>query len=158
MSALHVTWPLVRSSARDYCSTVTLVDPSGGKLTCMLFSGSPDTLPKIFKVGDIVRFHRLKIQEFNKEVQGVTSPGFSTLTFDGILGASLTPRTTSKRYCFTDEDKKMVDMLRNWAVTSSVVSEPTIQLLSVQPMQYFDLTCQLVAKADVDGASVLLKV
>lgn len=150
--------PPYRTKGTDYCSTVTLVDPSGGKLTCMLFSGSPDTLPKIFKVGDIVRFHRLKIQEFNKEVQGVTSPGFSTLTFDGILGASLTPRTTSKRYCFTDEDKKMVDMLRNWAVTSSVVSEPTIQLLSVQPMQYFDLTCQLVAKADVDGASVLLKV
>lgn len=31
------------------------------KLTCTLFSGNLDSLPKIYKVGDIVRFHRIKV-------------------------------------------------------------------------------------------------
>lgn len=45
----------------DYCSVVTLVDPSNVKLTCTLFNGNLDSLPKIYKVGDIVRFHRIKV-------------------------------------------------------------------------------------------------
>ncbi|XP_030816176.1 protection of telomeres protein 1 isoform X2 [Camarhynchus parvulus] len=49
------------SKGTDYCSIVTLVDQSNVKLTCSLFSGNLDFLPKIYKVGDIVRFHRIKV-------------------------------------------------------------------------------------------------
>ncbi|XP_069852782.1 protection of telomeres protein 1 isoform X4 [Dipodomys merriami] len=38
------------------------------------------------------------------------------------------------------------------------LSKGTVQLCDVQPMQYFDLTCQLLGKAEVDGTSFLLKV
>lgn len=31
------------------------------KLTCTLFNGNLDSLPKIYKNGDIVRFHRVKV-------------------------------------------------------------------------------------------------
>lgn len=31
------------------------------KLTCTLFNGNLDSLPKIYKIGDIVRFHRIKV-------------------------------------------------------------------------------------------------
>ncbi|KAM6152258.1 protection of telomeres protein 1 [Erethizon dorsatum] len=52
----------------------------------------------------------------------------------------------------------MVEALRIWASTHISPSSTLVQLCDVQPMQYFDLTCQLLGKAQVDGASFLLKV
>uniref|UniRef100_A0A8B9C5Z6 Protection of telomeres protein 1 n=1 Tax=Anser brachyrhynchus TaxID=132585 RepID=A0A8B9C5Z6_9AVES len=115
------------SKGTDYCSVVTLVDQSNVKLTCTLFNGNLDSLPKIYKIGDIVRFHRIKIREYNGQMQGITSAGFASLTFDGTVGAPVIPRTSTK-------------------------------LSGVRPMLFFDLTCQLVGKAQVDGSSFLLKV
>ncbi|XP_027738504.1 protection of telomeres protein 1 isoform X3 [Empidonax traillii] len=146
------------SKGTDYCSVVTLVDPSNVKLTCTLFNGNPDSLPKIYKVGDIVRFHRIKIREFNGQMQGITSGGFASLTFDGTVGAPLVPRTSSKMYTFMDEEHKRIEELRVWAASNISISGPAAKLSSVQPMLFFDLTCQLVGKAQVDGSSFLLKV
>ncbi|NWX12211.1 POTE1 protein, partial [Aegotheles bennettii] len=146
------------SKGTDYCSVVTLVDPSNVKLTCTLFNGNLDSLPKIYKVGDIVRFHRIKIREYNGQMQGITSAGFASLTFDGTVGAPVVPRTSSKAYTFMDEEQKIIEELRVWAATNLSVSGPAAKLSGVQPMLYFDLTCQLVGKAKVDGSSFLLKV
>ncbi|XP_053409709.1 protection of telomeres protein 1 isoform X2 [Nycticebus coucang] len=52
----------------------------------------------------------------------------------------------------------MVEALRVWASTHISPSWTLLKLCDVQPMQYFDLTCQLLGKAEVDGASFLLKV
>uniref|UniRef100_A0A7N9D938 Protection of telomeres protein 1 n=1 Tax=Macaca fascicularis TaxID=9541 RepID=A0A7N9D938_MACFA len=143
---------------QDYCSVVTIVDQTNVKLTCLLFSGNYEALPIIYKNGDIVRFHRLKIQVYKKETQGITSSGFASLTFEGTLGAPIIPRTSSKYFNFTTEDHKMVETLRVWASTHMSPSWTLLKLCDVQPMQYFDLTCQLLGKAEVDGASFLLKV
>uniref|UniRef100_G3WTD7 Protection of telomeres protein 1 n=2 Tax=Sarcophilus harrisii TaxID=9305 RepID=G3WTD7_SARHA len=134
------------------------MDQSNVKLTCMLFSVNLDTLPVIYKVGDIVRFHRLKIQQYKNEIQGVTTVGFSSLTFEGTLGTPIIPRTSSKIYTFTTDDQKTVETLRVWAANHISSSGTLIKLSDVKAMQYFDLTCQLVGKAEVDGSSVLLKV
>ncbi|KAM5255746.1 protection of telomeres protein 1 [Ctenodactylus gundi] len=150
--------PPYLSRGTDYCSVVTIVDQTNVKLTCLLFSGNYDALPKIYKIGDIVRFHRLKIQEYKKEPQGITSPGFASLTFEGTLGAPVVPRTSNKYFYFATEDHKMVEALRVWASTHLLPSSALVQLCDVQPLQYFDLTCQLLGKAEVDGASFLLKV
>ncbi|XP_075284237.1 protection of telomeres protein 1 isoform X4 [Opisthocomus hoazin] len=146
------------SKGTDYCSVVTLVDPSNVKLTCTLFNGNLDSLPKIYKVGDIVRFHRIKIREYNGQMQGITSAGFASLTFDGTVGAPLVPRTSSKVYTFMDEEQKTIEELRVWAASNLSISGPAAKLSGVQPMLFFDLTCQLVGKAKVDGSSFLLKV
>ncbi|XP_014733232.1 PREDICTED: protection of telomeres protein 1 isoform X3 [Sturnus vulgaris] len=146
------------SKGTDYCSVVTLVDPSNVKLTCSLFSGNLDSLPKIYKVGDIVRFHRIKIREYNGQMQGITSGGFASLTFDGTVGAPVVPRTSSRVYTFTDEEQKTIEELRSWAASNISISGPAAKLSGVQPMLFFDLTCQLVGKAKVDGSSFLLKV
>ncbi|XP_025922725.1 protection of telomeres protein 1 isoform X1 [Apteryx mantelli] len=146
------------SKGTDYCSVVTLVDPSNAKLTCTLFSGNLDSLPKIYKIGDIVRFHRIKIREYNGQMQGITSGGFASLTFDGSVGAPVVPRTSSKLYTFLDEEQKTIEELRAWAASNLSISGPTAKLSGVQPMLFFDLTCQLVGKARVDGSSFLLKV
>ncbi|NXU51075.1 POTE1 protein, partial [Turnix velox] len=146
------------SKGTDYCSVVTLVDPSNIKLTCTLFSGNLDSLPKIYEAGDIVRFHRIKIREYNGQIQGINSGGFASLTFDGTIGAPIVPRTSSKLYTFTDEEQKTIEELRVWAASNLSVSGPVAKLSDVQPMLYFNLTCQLVGKAQVDGSSFLLKV
>ncbi|XP_063252856.1 protection of telomeres protein 1 [Prinia subflava] len=146
------------SKGTDYCSVVTLVDPSNVKLTCNLFNGNLDCLPKIYKVGDIVRFHRIKIREYNGQMQGITSGGFASLTFDGTVGAPVVPRTSSRVYTFTDEEQKTIEELRIWAASNISTSGPAAKLSDVQPMLFFDLTCQLVGKAKVDGSSFLLKV
>ncbi|XP_008069393.1 protection of telomeres protein 1 isoform X2 [Carlito syrichta] len=52
----------------------------------------------------------------------------------------------------------MVEALRVWASAHISPSWTLLKLCDVQPMQYFDLTCQLLGKAEVDGASFLLKV
>ncbi|NXS02566.1 POTE1 protein, partial [Oxylabes madagascariensis] len=146
------------SKGTDYCSVVTLVDPSNVKLTCSLFNGNLDSLPKIYKVGDIVRFHRIKIREYNGQMQGITSGGFASLTFDGTVGAPVVPRTSSREYTFMDEEQKIIEELRIWAASNISISGPAAKLSGVQPMLFFDLTCQLVGKAKVDGSSFLLKV
>ncbi|XP_058153296.1 protection of telomeres protein 1 isoform X2 [Dasypus novemcinctus] len=150
--------PPYLSKGTDYCSVVTIVDETNVKLTCLLFSGNYEALPIIYKTGDIVRFHRLKIQVYKKETQGITSPGFASLTFEGTLGAPIIPRTSSKYFNFTSEDHKIVEALRVWASNHISPSSTLLKLCDVQPMQYFDLTCQLLGKAEVDGASFLLKV
>ncbi|KAM9388818.1 protection of telomeres protein 1 [Phaethornis superciliosus] len=150
--------PPYLSKGTDYCSVVTLVDPSNVKLTCTLFNGNLDALPKIYKVGDIVRFHRIKIREYNGQMQGITSGGFSSLAFDGTVGAPVVPRTSSKAYTFMDEEQKVIEELRAWAASNLSISGPAAKLSGVQPMLFFDLTCQLVGKAKVDGSSFLLKV
>lgn len=150
--------PPYLSKGTDYCSVVTIVDQTNVKLTCLLFSGSYESLPIVYKSGDIVRFHRLKVQTYKNETQGITSSGFACLTFEGTLGAPVIPRTSSKCFHFTSTDHKMVETLRVWASTNISPSSSLVKLCDVQPMQYFDLTCQLLAKAEVDGTSYLLKV
>uniref|UniRef100_A0A8B9TLC0 Protection of telomeres protein 1 n=1 Tax=Anas platyrhynchos TaxID=8839 RepID=A0A8B9TLC0_ANAPL len=146
------------SKGTDYCSVVTLVDQSNAKLTCTLFNGNLDSLPKIYKIGDIVRFHRIKIREYNGQMQGITSAGFASLTFDGTVGTPVVPRTSSKAYTFMDEEEKTIEELRIWAASNLSISGPAAKLSGVRPMLFFDLTCQLVGKAKVDGSSFLLKV
>ncbi|XP_048196117.1 protection of telomeres protein 1 [Perognathus longimembris pacificus] len=150
--------PPYLSKGTDYCSVVTIVDQTSVKLTCLLFSGNYEALPIIYKIGDIVRFHRLKIQQYKMEPQGINTSGFASLTFEGTLGAPVTPRTSSKCYSFSAGDQKMVEALRVWASTHISPSLTLVQLCNVQPMQYFDLTCQLLGTAEVDEASFLLKV
>ncbi|CAO2602923.1 Protection of telomeres protein 1 [Lemmus lemmus] len=150
--------PPYLSKGTDYCSVVTIVDQTNVKLTCMLFSGNYEALPIIYKVGDIVRFHRLKIQVYKNELQGINSSGFASLTFEGTLGTPVTARTSSKLFSFTAQDREMVEALRVWASTHIPASSAVVQLCDVQPLQYYDLTCQLLGKAEVDGTAFLLKV
>lgn len=100
----------------------------------------------------------LQIREYNGQMQGITSGGFASLTFDETVGAPIVPRTSSKVYTFMDEEQKTVEGLWIWAASNISVSGPAARLSGVQPTQFFDLTCQLVGKAKVDGSSFLLKV
>lgn len=150
--------PPYLSKGTDYCSVVTIVDQTNVKLTCMLFSRNYEDLPVIYKVGDIVCFRGLKIQLYKRELQGISHYGFASLAFDGALGSPVIQRTSSTSFSFTVGDHNMVEALRAWASTHVPASSTSLKLSDAQPMQYCDLTCQLLGKAQVDGASFLLKV
>ncbi|CAO2641685.1 Protection of telomeres protein 1 [Lemmus lemmus] len=146
------------SKGTDYCSVVTIVDQTNVKLTCMLFSRNYEDLPVIYKVGDIVCFRGLKIQVYKNELQGISNYGFASLTFDGTLMSPVTLRTSGKNLNITALDHSMVEALRAWASTHVSPPPTLLKLSDVHPMQYCDLTCQLLGKAEVDGTSFLLKV
>ncbi|ETE66339.1 Protection of telomeres protein 1, partial [Ophiophagus hannah] len=142
----------------NFCTVVTIVDQSNAKLVCSFFKAVKDALPQIYRTGDIVRFHRIKIKEFNHQMQGTSGPGFASLTFDGNIGSPVIPRTSSKTFSFTDEDRKIVEDLRIWVASNLFSLPPMKKLCDIQPSMFFEFTGQLIGKAKVDGSSYLLKI
>uniref|UniRef100_A0A8C8BT45 Protection of telomeres protein 1 n=1 Tax=Oncorhynchus tshawytscha TaxID=74940 RepID=A0A8C8BT45_ONCTS len=148
-----------RTKGTDYCSTLKITDQSNKKVGCTIFCDKLEEHPKIFKMGDIIRLHRVKTQLFNGAISLLTSHGFSVVTFDGMVGSPVIPRTSSESFKFGEEDCQVVEALRTWAANQSLVpAQPCVPLSAVQPTTYFDLTCQLLAKAPVDSSCTLLKV
>ncbi|XP_062848362.1 protection of telomeres protein 1 [Trichomycterus rosablanca] len=143
----------------DYCSTLKITDQTNAKVGCTIFSEKLEDHPKIFRIGDIIRLHRVKAQMFNHSMTLLTTLGWSTVTFDGAINTPIEPRASSRTFHFNEADKCTVEALRAWAATQLVqASETTVPLSSVQPRMYFDLTCQLLAKACMDTRCMLLKV
>ncbi|XP_058264602.1 protection of telomeres protein 1 isoform X4 [Hemibagrus wyckioides] len=142
----------------DYCSTLKITDQSDAKVSCTIFSERLDDHPKIFRIGDIIRLHRVKAQMFNGSMTLLTTLGWSTVTFDGMIDSPIEPRTSSRTFHFGEADKRAVEALRHWAASQLLATEATVPLSSVQPKMFFDLTCQLLAKASMDTRCMLLKV
>lgn len=97
-------------------------------------------------------------QMFNGSMTLLTTLGWSTITFDGMIDSPIEPRTSSRTFHFAEADKRAVESLRQWAASQLLANEPTVPLSSVQPRMFFDLTCQLLAKASMDTRCMLLKV
>lgn len=98
-------------------------------------------------------------QFFNNSITLVNTFGFSVVTFDGAVGGAMDPRTSSRSFRFDQEDRQAVEELRSWAASQALIPPvPTIPLSAVQPKAYFDLTCQLLAKAPIDTTCTLLRV
>lgn len=139
-----------KTRGKDHCMVVSLVDPSFGieeKLKCVVFNSDPEKLPKL-KIGDIVRFHRLKIVMFEKDFQGQSGPGFSWVVFANEKDAPMDPLSTfSSNYTFSDADIKMIEDLRNWSAEKNEISDrnKAVSLENIVPQIYFDFVCQIVA-------------
>lgn len=98
-------------------------------------------------------------QPFNESITLVNTFGFSWVTFDGVAGRPVEPRTSKSSFHFDQEDLQTVEALRSWAASNDILSlVPTVSLSAVQPKAYFDLTCQLLAKAPIDTTCTLLRV
>ncbi|XP_013880270.1 protection of telomeres protein 1 isoform X2 [Austrofundulus limnaeus] len=149
-----------QSRGTDFCSSLKITDQSNHSVACTIFCENLEDHPKIFKIGDIIRMHRVKVKSYNNSVTLVSTFGFSVVTFDGSVGGALEPRTSSKSFSFTEEDRQTVEELRSWAaghvLGPSVLS--AVPLSDVQLTGYFDLTCQLLAKATIQNNCTLLRV
>uniref|UniRef100_A0A7N8Y738 Protection of telomeres protein 1 n=1 Tax=Mastacembelus armatus TaxID=205130 RepID=A0A7N8Y738_9TELE len=148
-----------RSRGTDFCSSLKITDQSNQKISCTIFCDKVDSHPKIFQIGDIVRMHRFKAQFFKDTIMLVNTFGFSVMAFDGAVGGAMEPRTSSRTYHFDQDDQRAVEELRLWAANQGLLPlVPTTPLSAVQPKTYFNLTCQLLAKAPVDSTCTLLRV
>lgn len=89
----------------------------------------------------------------------VTTFSSSVVTFDGVPGGAVEPRTSCRQVHFEQEDGRRVEALRSWAAGQLVgLPSPPTPLSALQPRTFFDLTCQLLAKACVDSTCTLLRV
>uniref|UniRef100_A0A673B528 Protection of telomeres protein 1 n=1 Tax=Sphaeramia orbicularis TaxID=375764 RepID=A0A673B528_9TELE len=147
------------SRGTDFCSNMKITDQSNQKIVCNIFLEKLDDHPKIFQIGDIVRMHRVKVKLHEGSLTLVKTFGFSVVTFDGTEGKPVEPRTSSRSFHFDQDDHRTVEELRSWAATQALLPPtPVIPLSAAQPKSYFDLTCQLLAKAPVDSTCFLLRV
>ncbi|XP_075884934.1 protection of telomeres protein 1 isoform X2 [Nelusetta ayraudi] len=148
-----------RSRGTDYCSTLKITDQSNQIVWCSIFCKNPVDHPVIFQVGDIIRLHRVKVKPFNESVSLVNTFGFSAVTVSCADDGPLEPRTTSGSFHWDQEDVRKVQELRGWAATGQAAVLPAaVPLSKVEPRSYFDLTCQLLAKAPLDATCTLLRV
>ncbi|XP_051807518.1 protection of telomeres protein 1 isoform X2 [Acanthochromis polyacanthus] len=149
-----------KSRGTDSCSILKITDQSNQNITCSIFCEKLEDHPKIFQIGDIVRMHRVKAQFFKDSISLVNTSGFSVVTFDGTVGRAVEPRTSSRSFHFNQEDRRTVEELRSWASSQALLPtvSAAIRLSAVQPKSYFDLTCQLLAKAPIDSTCILLRV
>ncbi|XP_056271821.1 protection of telomeres protein 1 [Pseudoliparis swirei] len=148
-----------RSCGTDVCSTLKITDQSNQRISCSVFDAKLENHPKVFRVGDIVRLHRFKVQFFNNSMTLVNTFGFSVLAFDGAEGGSMEPRTSSRSFHLDQEGHRAVEELRTWAAGQALLPPaPSTPLSAAQPRAYFDLTCQLLAKAPIDSTCTLLRV
>uniref|UniRef100_A0A3P9K678 Protection of telomeres protein 1 n=2 Tax=Oryzias latipes TaxID=8090 RepID=A0A3P9K678_ORYLA len=149
-----------KSHGTDFCSSLKITDKSNHNIGCTIFCEKLEEHPKIFQNGDIVRMHRVKVQLFNNTITLVNTFGFSVVTFDGKPSGSVEPRTSSRTVHFDEEDRRRVEELQTWISSQNILLPLTssVSLSAVQPKAYFDLTCQLLAKAPVDSTCSLLRV
>ncbi|KAK9516192.1 hypothetical protein VZT92_024138 [Zoarces viviparus] len=148
-----------KSRGTDLCSTLKITDQSNQRVGCTVFCEKLEDHPKVFQVGDIVRLHRVKVRIFNNSVTLLNTFGFSVLAFDGAEGGSMEPRTSSRSFHLDQEDRRTVEELRSWTTSQGLLPPvPTTPLSAAQPKAYFDLTCQLLAKAPIDSSCTLLRV
>ncbi|KAJ8038548.1 Protection of telomeres protein 1 [Holothuria leucospilota] len=156
--------PPYKTSGPDYCMVITIFDPSCEPelcgLKCLIFNPDIQSMPKVLELGDIVRFHRLKVVTYSSELQGQKGPGFSCLVFDGDPDSPVEARSTTANYTITENDKEKVKELRNWAKSGDkLMTRIRLSLSRINPGDYFDLVCQVVAKSYVSREScVYLKV
>ncbi|XP_061629104.1 protection of telomeres protein 1 isoform X4 [Phyllopteryx taeniolatus] len=170
-----------KSRGSDFCSSLKITDQSQQNIVCTVFCPKLESHPQIFQIGDIVRLHRVKVlyrlfeavigqftltltsfpqtQIYKNSLNLVNTFGFSALTFNGMAGADTEPRTSSNTFHFTEEDRRAVTELRSWVAGQDLLPpDHAIPLSAAQPRMYFNLTCQLLAKAPVDTTCTLLRV
>lgn len=152
-----------KSRGSDYCTMVSIVDPSYTdpmcKLKCLLFAKELSKLP-VVKLGHIIRFHRMSISEYMGSLQGQNSPGFSWLLFSGDVGAPLEPlKSSSTSYSVTDLDREKVKELRLWASNKDELHEKLCSFNEVTVGRFFDILCQVVSTSVIEpNVGRLLKV
>ncbi|KAL3673904.1 hypothetical protein V7S43_001591 [Phytophthora oleae] len=111
------------TSGRDLCMTVSVTDetcPTREKaIQINVFYPTIDKMPKITCVGDIIRFHKVRIQRYQENIQGVS---MSKLTRHLVLrecsGGKLEQLTCSETWTFEPSDEKRTRELIKWSRTS----------------------------------------
>jgi len=111
-----------------------LVDPSVGpysEIMILCFGKSPEHLPRVTQVGQVVRCHRMNVEKFNGKLQVKAKHG-AVVVFDGH-GESFVGRThrdprsdTLMNYTTEDSDRTTITDLRKWVAANSIGVQPPV--------------------------------
>lgn len=151
------------SSTGELYQQISITDQSisGDRLVCMIFS-KDGKLP-LPEIGDIVRFHRLRIVQYNEKPQGRGgSRGFSWALFDNRLGSGYEAKKSSSLN-YSPADQQIINQLRTWTETipfsqAEINSRKDHNFASVSINDYFDIVVQVVSKCLLSPTAVLLRV
>ncbi|XP_059152855.1 uncharacterized protein LOC131938732 [Physella acuta] len=149
--------PPVPTKGRDYMYILSLTDESlenpDDKIKCNIFCKDPENVPK-YEVGDIVRFHRLKVQSYQGSKQGYNGPAFQWLMFHESLDNC---QSSCPTYTFEQQDRDRVQaLLEWWSQSGKCIDNETKTLSQVQIKSYFNLVCQVIRVCDVPSETCKL--
>jgi len=147
--------PAWKCRGTDMCSVLVLMDPTVAEsagLECVLFQPNVSRLPSVYKVGDIVRLHRIKISQYQGRLQAKSSRGFAAIVFDRDTELPVTAemaRVSSSTFTLTQSDKETVASLKEWCDDHPVLFPPSnfLTVSQVSPDSYFDLVCHVLGVA-----------
>ncbi|KAG6623394.1 putative telomere binding protein [Phytophthora cinnamomi] len=119
---VNVTLPK-KTSGRDFCMTVSVIDEScptrAEAIQINIFYPMIAQMPKIKYVGDIIRFHKVKIQQYQDKIQGLCLPrGSRHLVVREQTDGKLEQLTCSDNWTFEASDEQRVRQLITWARNS----------------------------------------
>ncbi|XP_067040359.1 protection of telomeres protein 1-like isoform X2 [Acropora muricata] len=149
----------------DFVCSLSLVDPSFDNLDksfkCVLFSKSKETLPLIKSVGDIVRFHRLAVSQYQGELQGKFLPDSSWIVFD-CIGSDIPQvrSSSSKSYVLAEEEKDIIKELKEWSHRKETLNTK-FALTSLRDLStaqsFVNILCQIVSKGYTTNKAAMLE-
>ncbi|CAI5746185.1 unnamed protein product [Peronospora destructor] len=116
---VNVTLPK-KTSGRDMVMTVSVTDEScstrAEAIQINVFYPTIAQMPKIKYVGDIIRFHKVKVQEYQGNIQGLSLPRVTRhLVLRESDDGKLEQLTCSETWTFEPSDLERTRQLQRWA-------------------------------------------
>ncbi|ETP41979.1 hypothetical protein, variant 1 [Phytophthora nicotianae P10297] len=127
-----------KTSGRDFCMTVSVTDEScptrAAAIQVNIFYPTIEKIPKIKFVGDIIRFHKVKIQQYQDRIQGLSlSRATRHLVLREKANGSLEQVTNSDTWTFESSDELRTRKLLKWARKSLAEDDTLPQGCSLAP-------------------------
>ncbi|CAH0513946.1 unnamed protein product [Peronospora belbahrii] len=112
-----------KTSGRDFVMTVSVTDEScstrAEAISINVFYPTIAQMPKIKYAGDIIRFHKVKIQEYQGNIQGLGLPRVTRhLVLRERDDGKLEQLTCSESWTFEPSDEERTRQLQRWAKQS----------------------------------------
>ncbi|KAL4125636.1 hypothetical protein KRP22_011146 [Phytophthora ramorum] len=126
-----------KTSGRDFCMTVSVTDEScptrAEAIQINIFYRTIAQMPKIKYVGDIIRFHKVKIQQYQNRIQGLSLPrGTRHLILREHTNGKLEQLPCSDTWTFEPSDEERTRKLIKWA-QKSLTEDTTLPQGCPQP-------------------------
>ncbi|CAI5738474.1 unnamed protein product [Peronospora farinosa] len=116
---VNITLPK-KTAGRDMVMTVSVTDEScstrADAIQINVFYPTIAQMPKIKYIGDIIRFHKVKVQEYQGNIQGLSLPRITRhLVLRESDDGKLEQLTCSKTWTFESSDVERTRQLQKWA-------------------------------------------
>uniref|UniRef100_A0A2P2M0D8 Protection of telomeres protein 1b-like n=1 Tax=Rhizophora mucronata TaxID=61149 RepID=A0A2P2M0D8_RHIMU len=137
-----------KSKGTDWYCTMKIIDESHPQpgLSVNFFAESPELLPRIASVGDIIQLSSVMMRCHHGEVNAVFDKRFSSFAlYEGKDGKDLCPYRSSSRFHARDLDSNFVAELRKW-LSHFQLNEGSSSFLYLRDIkeEQLDLVCKIL--------------